>query len=1003
MRDLILVTWTHARPGRIEFIRRHIRTFISQIERYHWIVIEDGDRPDPEVQAILAGCNSHYLHIGPTRDNGHAQRNFAFEYIRDRGLDGIVYNLDDHNLAKPELAAELRRITKVAIVPLGNLGPNNVERPIISNGRFVRWDGGWLERKYPVAAGGFAFDSRLIFNVPSPIWNWRGIGGESEFIDRLVGSIDELDFSPCHWNQVCLAFNKEPLSQPVPVADPPPRRESVERAPEIDPIRLYEHQPSAAEYAPAGDPRPRLALVGCGWFACEAHIPALQRLERDRLVQVDALCSRSEQSLARASRQLGPRTLKQYRTMEAAFADPDIDIVDLVLPIGLMPGAIRAALRAGKHVISEKPCAPSVATCADLLRECGEFERPPFWAVAENWRFKNTTRLVEQIVKSGRLGSIHLVDFQFITSSSPQFYSGWRGSPDYQGGHLLDVGVHFIALLRQVVGEVDRVSARVSQRRPHLPPADSVTAVMTFANGAQGSFQLSFAASPQDARPALLTLIGSHGSLHVDFFRGAVRLRDSARERVVGVPDDPWVQGGVYQTLAHCLGALRHHAPLRSSPEQGLSDLAVIEAMLLSSETDKPVSPSSLYPALHATGRTLATFNGIWDFKPKHVVECGSIAEVSRSVTAAASAGLRVRTMGLGNSWGRELLTSDVCIGLSGLNRIHGVDTKRRTVSLDGGVRLGDLTRVLAAQGLCLPSLPFNPNVTVGGAVSTATHGTSPKWGTLSDFVASLKLVVASGEVMEIGPAAQPPDLRAARAAVGLLGVVVELELELIPLPWVRLFELTMELPAFLAQAPAILSRYEHVWGHWTLGEDKIQLECMETRTLPETGFHPYVSGDTGSWASLRKSPPPASAITVTRGNARQVWMSMQYGVALTRLETAVGHIQQSHFARNNAGRVVEVKFLQGNDRTFLGPNSRHDSVLFNIWWRVDEDIKFEVLADFESSMRELDARPHWGKFHRLPDLEYMQRAYSSWQEFAAIRSRVDPAGVFSIFPECRG
>lgn len=1002
MRDLILVTWTHARLGRIEFIRRHVLTFISRIESYHWIVVEDGDRRDAEVQTILKQWNSHYLHIGPTGDNGHAQRNLAFEYIRDQRLDGIVYNLDDHNLARPELAAELRRITRVGIVPLGNLGPHKVERPIISQGKFVRWDSGWVERKYPVAAGGFAFDSRLIFNVPSPIWSWRGIGGESEFIDKLVGSVDELDFSPCDWNQVCLVLNKEPLSEQAPVSDAPVRREIAPSAAESEPIRIYEDQPPAGAYAPSTSGPLRLALVGCGWFACEAHIPALQRLERERLVEVVALCSRSEQSLERASRLFGPRLLRKYRTMEDTFADPEVDIVDLVLPIGLMPGAIRGALRAGKDVISEKPCAPSVAACVALLGECGEFESPPFWAVAENWRFKNTTRVVEQIVKSGRLGAVHLVDFQFITSSSPNFYLGWRGSPDYQGGHLLDVGVHFTALLRQVVGEVDKVSARVSQRRPHLPPADSVTAVLTFANGAQGSFQLSFAASPHDARPALLTLIGSHGSLHVDLFRGAIRLRDSKREQVVGVPDDPWVQGGVYQTLAHCLGALRHQAPLRSSPEQGLRDLAVIEAMLLSSQTDTPVSPSSLYPALHGAGRTLATFNGVRSFKPKHMVACGSVADVSRAVTAAASAGLRVRALGLANSWAPEVVTPDLSISLSGLDRIHGIDTARRTVSVEAGVRLGDLTRVLAAHGLCLPSLPFNPNVTVGGAVSTATHGTSLKWGTLSDCVTSMKLVLASGEIKDIGPGGPPAHLRAARAAVGMLGVVVELELELVQLPWVRLVELPMDLSTFLAQAPAILPRYGHVWGHWTLGENKIQLECMETRAGPETGLHPYVSGDTGSWVSLRKSPPPVSALMVTRGNPRQVWMSMQYGVALTSLQTAVAHIRGSDFARKNAGRVVEIKFLKGSDRTFLGPNLAHDSVLFNIWWMVDEDIKCDVFAGFESTMRELYAKPHWGKLHRLPDLEYMKRAYSSWEEFEAVRSRLDPAGLFSIFPEHR-
>ena len=158
MRDLIFVTCTYRRPGRLDYFRRHIRTLISQIEHYHWIVVEDGDVADPELAVLLEGWNSRYLHIGPTRDDGSAQRNLAFECIRDLRLDGIVYNLEDDNLVHPELAGELRRVSKVGIVPIGNLGPNGVERPIVVNGQLARWDSGWAERKYPVSRGGFAFE-----------------------------------------------------------------------------------------------------------------------------------------------------------------------------------------------------------------------------------------------------------------------------------------------------------------------------------------------------------------------------------------------------------------------------------------------------------------------------------------------------------------------------------------------------------------------------------------------------------------------------------------------------------------------------------------------------------------------------------------------------------------------------------------------------------------------------------------------------------------------------
>jgi len=992
MRDLILITCTYRRPGRLDLFRRHIRTLISQIAHYHWIVVDDSDVPDAELGILLAGWNSRYLNIGPTRDQGATQRNLALECVRDLRLDGIVYSLEDDNLAYPDLAGELRKVSKVGIVPIGNLGPNGIERPVVENGRLVRWDSGGPERKYPVAQGGFAFESQLIFDAPSPIWKWRGAGGESEFIDALIGSAADLDLSPCHWNRVCLAFHKEPLG--------PADLTRAAGALQASQIPAFQDWPLAAEYGLPADPRPRLALVGCGWFACESHIPALLQLERDGLVDVVALCSRSTQSLSRAATLFGARALKFYQQLEAVLADPDIDIVDLVLPIGTMPQAIGAALRAGKHVISEKPCAPGVAACMDLIADHARLENPPFWAVAENWRFKNTTRVLEQIAGTGRLGEIYLADFQFITNASPSFNMGWRGSPDFPGGHLLDSGVHFVALLRQLAGEIDRVSATVTQRRPHLPPADSVTAVLTFANGAEGSFQLSFAAAPQDGRPPLLTLVGSKGSLHADLFSTVIRLRDGEREEFFRVSNDPWVQGGVYQTIAHCLLSLRHDAPLRSSPAEALRDVAVIEAMLESGRTGQPVAVPPRYPGLHGTRQKIASYQGAWNFTPRQMLSCGSVSQVSAAVLQAASAGLQVRPIGVANSWGPELLTRGVSLGVRGLNRVLNVDQASGTVAVEAGVRLGDLTRVLAAQGLSLPSLPFNPNVTVGGAVASATHGTSPRWGTLSDFVVAMRIVTASGQAIELGPDAPPDELQAARVSVGMLGITVALTLEIAPMRWVRLAELSMGLAAFLAQRTAILARYEYVWGHWTLGDDMMRIEGLEVRPGPDEGFHPYVAGDTGAWQSLRKSPPPPASLLATEGNPRRVWMSVQYGVAQSLIETAIERIRASQFARQRRNLIIELKFLKASNRSLLGPNAGQDSVLFNIWWIVDDHLKHEVFRGFEDVMRELDARPHWGKFHRLPDIAYMKRAYPSWAAFDAVRARCDPRGMFSIFPE---
>jgi len=287
-----------------------------------------------------------------------------------------------------------------------------------------------------------------------------------------------------------------------------------------------------------------------------------------------------------------------------------------------------------------------------------------------------------------------------------------------------------------------------------------------------------------------------------------------------------------------------------------------------------------------------------------------------------------------------------------------------------------------------------------------------------------------------------------------MLGVIVELELQAIDMPWVRFSEMSMDLATFLVRRASILSQYDHVWVHWTLGQDVVQVECLESRTEPAKGFHRYVTDDddNASWENRnvlvrgarrarsawrraryvtdddlswenrkvhvrggRRANRPlrhgralwsplsrAAPVSKSEANPRQVWMSMQYGVSAFRADAAIDSIRASDFSKTHSNRVLELKFLRGADGSYLGPNADGDAVLFNLWWLVDEDLKDTVFDSFETLMRSLHARPHWGKLHRTPDVDYMQMAYPRWAEFETVRARFDPSATFSIFPEER-
>ncbi|HWY80521.1 MAG TPA: FAD-binding protein [Roseiarcus sp.] len=769
----------------------------------------------------------------------------------------------------------------------------------------------------------------------------------------------------------------------------------------------------------------RVVLVGCGWFACVAHIPALKRLEGEGRIKLVGLCSRSEASTKRASGLYGRQDLKHYLSLEDVAQDPDVDLVDLTLPIEVMPGAIKLFLSAGKHVISEKPGAPSVATGIELMEHHARLDRPVVWAVAENWRFKKTTQMVEDIVASGALGEIRFADFTYLSFQKPDNLR-WRGSPGYAGGYMLDSGVHFIALLRKIVGEVEEVSASVSQRVPYLPPADSATAILSFASGAEGAYRLTFAA-PYSAGDQGLRLTGSKGMLLAgfnrfsprDFRHNWIRVQTSGRKRFVPVMDDLFVPGGVYETLSHCIEAVQQGAPLVSSPAQALRDVAVVEAMLESSRLKRPVKPAALPPLAHAPlvqGRTqtLKAYGDFLSYRPRTVVECASVEDVSNAVVAAGRSGHKVRAFGNGYSQGPEIIVDDVAIRLSGLNRVRRLDPVTSRVIVEGGVRIGDLTRLLAGSGLSLPSLPFLTECSIGAAVATATHGTSPRWGTVSDFVQSMTVVLPSGEVKTIDSTSTPEERRAANVAVGWLGIIVEVELQAMAMPWVRFEELSMTIDEFLARMPNLAERYEHMWGHWSLGADTAVLRCLETSVEPQKGFRPYVSGNGPYWgdenlkstgvrrakAALRRianyHPALKRAAKSVRGERPQeVGVTMQYSVGASQAPLAIERLRTSDFAKLNPGRVVEMKFLKASEQSYLGPNSGQDAVLFNTYWFVDEAVKLTVFDLFEDVMTRLGGRPHWGKLHKRQDIEYLRRVYPEWDKFETVRAKFDPDQIF--------
>ncbi|MET0422731.1 MAG: Gfo/Idh/MocA family oxidoreductase [Actinoplanes sp.] len=202
--------------------------------------------------------------------------------------------------------------------------------------------------------------------------------------------------------------------------------------------------------------------------------------------------------------------------LEAACARDDVDAVSICLPSGAHADAAVTALRAGKHVIVEKPIDVTLAAADRLI--AAEQETGRTVAVISQRRFQRAPAFVHEAVTAGRLGRITsgIAESTFWRPQSYYDSGGWRGTQALDGGGaLMNQGIHAVDLLLWMLGEpveVQAYSGRLAHDR--IDVEDTVSASVRFAGGALGTIFATTAAYP--GLPVRLSVHGDRGSAVIE-------------------------------------------------------------------------------------------------------------------------------------------------------------------------------------------------------------------------------------------------------------------------------------------------------------------------------------------------------------------------------------------------------------------------------------------------------------------------------------------------------
>ena len=336
------------------------------------------------------------------------------------------------------------------------------------------------------------------------------------------------------------------------------------------------------------------------------------------------------------------------------------------------------------------------------------------------------------------------------------------------------------------------------------------------------------------------------------------------------------------------------------------------------------------------------------------------------------------------------------------------VSPDRRTVTLDAGMRYGELTEVLHREGLALHNLASLPHISVAGAVATATHGSGVGNRNLAAAVSGVELVTSDGELVRA--ARGDDDFAGLVVGMGALGVLTRVTLDVEPefsvaqrvfdhLPWDALFENFDEIVS-AAYSVSVFTLFggdvDMVWLKSRTDGPAAPEEMFGARPAdgerhPIPGIDPTPAtpqlGAAGLWSD--RLPHFRMGFTPSNGDEIQTEYLLPRSQAvaglqaLLRLGPAIRPLLQTCEIRTIAADDLWMSTAQGVD-----------SVAFHFTWVQDQPAVEHLLADMEAALLPLGARPHWGKVF-LADAGTLAPRYDHHGDFVSLVERMDPRGAF--------
>lgn len=387
-----------------------------------------------------------------------------------------------------------------------------------------------------------------------------------------------------------------------------------------------------------------------------------------------------------------------------------------------------------------------------------------------------------------------------------------------------------------------------------------------------------------------------------------------------------------------------------------------------------------------------------------------TVEEVQQLITRLS----KLRVIGTRHSFNSIADSNDNIVSLQKLNKVLHINRENESVTVEAGIKYGDLCHILQQHGYALHNLASLPHISVAGACATATHGSGNSNQNLAAAVCEMEVVTADGSIVTFSREKSEEELQGAVVGLGGIGVVTKLTLDILPAHQMRqdvyeklpLTQIAHDFDAIYSSAYSVSlftdwqdETFNQVWlkskltddQHFSLGEHFYGAKAAteNLHPVPGVGAENCTAqlGVPGDW--LDRMPHFRMDFTPSKGQELQ----SEYIMAREHAYEALCALSEIREQIAPHLFISEVRTI-AQDELWLSPSYKQDSVAFHFTWQDKWEEVQQVLPLIEAQLEPFQAKPHWGKLFTTSP-EKIQSLYKKMPDFQQLLMKYDPDGKF--------